>query len=108
MCPRFAVAPRPALAYLFALRPQTTFDTADIYGPSEAVIGRFRETHPDAKFEVFTKCVPNVFREKPTRATIEAGIARSCAALQQQKLDLVQLHWCVAVATDSPAVCRCA
>ena len=65
----------------------------DIYGPSESVLGSFREKNPDVQFQVFTKCVPNIFREKPTRPSIEAGISRSCAALKQQKLDLVQLHW---------------
>ena len=63
------------------------------------MLGSFREKNPDAKFQVFTKCVPNIFREKPTRASIEAGISRSCAALKQEKLDLVQLHWCAAAST---------
>jgi aryl-alcohol dehydrogenase-like predicted oxidoreductase len=76
----------------------TTFDTADIYGPSESTLGAFREAwaakHPDAKApEVFTKFVPNVMAQRPTRASVEAAIARSCAALRTSKLDLVQLHW---------------
>lgn len=76
----------------------TTFDTADIYGPSEAALGAFRQAraaqHPDAPpVEVFTKYVPNIFQSRPTRASVEAAISRSCAALRTQTLDLVQLHW---------------
>lgn len=89
---RCALAPRyPRRRVRF--RENADFDSQDIYGPSESVLGSFREKNPDKSFQVFTKCVPNIFREKPTRASIEAGISRSCAALKQQKLDLVQLHW---------------
>ena len=81
-----------------ALAGLTTFDTADIYGPSEQVLGAFREAwatrHPTlAPPEVFTKLVPNIFRERPTKATVEAAIQRSCAALRTRQLDCVQLHW---------------
>jgi aryl-alcohol dehydrogenase-like predicted oxidoreductase len=76
----------------------TTFDTADIYGPSEAVIGEFRAAwaarNPQAPApEVFTKYVPNIFQQRPTRALVEAAVARSCAALRSPSLDVVQMHW---------------
>ncbi len=43
--------------------------------------------------QVFTKYVPNVYRERVTPAAVQAAVRRSCAALQVQQLDLVQMHW---------------
>lgn len=43
--------------------------------------------------QVFTKLVPNIFCQKFTPKLIEDGVRKSMAALQVQKLDLVQLHW---------------
>ena len=76
----------------------TTLDTADIYGPSEAIIGACREALMEANPgsappEVFTKYVPNVYQSRPTRASVEAAVARSCKALRCETLDVVQLHW---------------
>ena len=75
----------------------TTFDTADIYGPSERVLGAFRASwnakHPDKPIEIFTKLVPNIFQQRPTKQSVEAAIERSCAALGMTTLDMVQLHW---------------
>ncbi|CAM6041647.1 unnamed protein product [Sphagnum compactum] len=92
---------------LYAAHGLTTFDTADIYGPSEAILGKFREQWENRKrnqsggdvhhqmqdLQVFTKLVPNIFRQKFTPKLIEDGVRKSMAALQVQKLDLVQLHW---------------
>jgi aryl-alcohol dehydrogenase-like predicted oxidoreductase len=38
----------------------TTWDLADIYGPAESLIGKFREKiGPEKKFQALTKFVPN-------------------------------------------------
>eukprot|EP00741_Cyanophora_paradoxa_P001834 tig00000507_g1777.t1 len=78
----------------------TTFDTADIYGPSESVIGEFlrryrkeRGAEAAGRVQVFTKLVPNIFREQPTAAVVERTLRRSLAALGLEALDMVQLHW---------------
>ena len=42
---------------------------------------------------MFTKYVPNIFQQRPTKASVEAAIQRSCAALRMSSLDMVQLHW---------------
>lgn len=77
----------------------TTFDTADIYGPSEAILGEFRRAWAERKGagapqpQLFTKYVPNIFQSRPTRASVEASIRRSLKALDVPALDLVQMHW---------------
>lgn len=85
-----------------AARGLTTFDTADIYGPSEATLGVFRELWGTSRsgeedrpedVQIFTKFVPNIFRVVPDRKFVRASIDRSRAALRMEELDLVQLHW---------------
>ena len=69
---------------------------ADIYGPSETILGALNtacEERGRPKPQIFTKLVPNIMRERPTTASVEAAIRRSCAALRVDALDLVQLHW---------------
>ena len=87
--------------FLNATSPRLTHspaDTADIYGPSEQVLGVFvegwRAKHGDSKpVQVFTKYVPNIFQQRPTKQSVEAAIQRSCTALRMPTLDMVQLHW---------------
>ncbi|KAG2453638.1 hypothetical protein HYH02_001851 [Chlamydomonas schloesseri] len=75
----------------------TSFDTADIYGPSEEILGQWQRAHAAAggapPVQVFTKYVPNIFQQRPTPAAVEAAVRRSLNKLQVDKLDLVQMHW---------------
>uniref|UniRef100_A0A383V713 NADP-dependent oxidoreductase domain-containing protein n=1 Tax=Tetradesmus obliquus TaxID=3088 RepID=A0A383V713_TETOB len=74
----------------------TTFDTADIYGPSEGILGQFSSSWKDAgkqPLQVFTKYVPNIFNSRPSPASVEAAIKKSLSNLQVEQLDLVQMHW---------------
>ncbi|KAG0591614.1 hypothetical protein KC19_1G188300 [Ceratodon purpureus] len=86
---------------MYARSGLTSFDTADIYGPSESILGAFRErwvkeseqSDGSRDVQVFTKFCPNIFRMKMTPQVVEQSIRRSMAALGVQKLDLVQMHW---------------
>ncbi|GLI58795.1 hypothetical protein VaNZ11_000555, partial [Volvox africanus] len=74
----------------------TSYDTADIYGPSEEILGRYLKAHSAAgagPVQVFTKYVPNIFQQQLTPRAVEAAIRRSMAKLEVDQLDLVQLHW---------------
>lgn len=74
----------------------TTFDTADIYGPSEGILGEFQFSWAEqgnAPVQILTKYVPNIFQQKVTPASVEAAVRRSLSALRLQQLDLVQMHW---------------
>ena len=73
----------------------TTFDCADIYTGTEAMLGKFRASlHDPDSIQVHTKFVP----DKTTLAdlddaTIDAVIDRSRRRLRVETLDLVQFHW---------------
>lgn len=74
----------------------TSFDTADIYGPSEQILGAFSakwKEQGNKPVEILTKFVPNIFQVKPTPANVEASIRKSMKNLQTSRLDSVQLHW---------------
>lgn len=74
----------------------TSFDTADIYGPSEQILGEFQKSWVDSgnpPVQIFTKYVPNIFNSTPTPASVEAAVQKSLANLQMDSLDLVQMHW---------------
>lgn len=74
----------------------TTFDTADIYGPSEEILGAFQSAwraEGKPSVQVLTKYVPNIFNQKVTPRAVEAAIQRSLLKLKVSSLDLVQLHW---------------
>lgn len=81
----------------FAAAGFTSFDTADIYGPSEQLLGQFQAAWSSSggpPLQLLTKYVPNIFQSgAPAPAAVEAAIRRSLANLQVQSLDLVQLHW---------------
>jgi aryl-alcohol dehydrogenase-like predicted oxidoreductase len=75
----------------------TTFDCADIYTGVEEMIGAFRESLPAsdrARLQVHTKFVPD-WSDLPRVDFdyVERIIARSCARLRVEALDLVQFHW---------------
>lgn len=69
----------------------TTLDTADIYGPSELIVGKFVKTQPKAipctKFCCFR------YLEEITRSEVRQRIQRSCERLQVDKLPLVAFFW---------------
>lgn len=70
-----------------------TFDTADIYGPSEQILGEFQRrvlaNEPEAKLEFYTKFVTG----DPSPAAARRTNDRSRQALGVQSLRLVQFHW---------------
>lgn len=77
------------------------FDTGDIYGDSESMIGKFlqqyRKDYGDEKAEkirVHTKFVPDLNAlEDLTYEDVETIIHRSRKRLGLEALDLVQFHW---------------
>jgi aryl-alcohol dehydrogenase-like predicted oxidoreductase len=73
----------------------TTFDCADIYEGTEAMLGRFRKTLKDpTSIQVHTKFVPDkATLAELDAATIDAVIDRSRQRLGVDMLDLVQFHW---------------
>ncbi len=64
------------------------FDTADIYGRSEQVLGRLLKGRDTI---VFTKAV--FFSGVPTPNQIRSKIENSLRTLQRDRLDCVQVHW---------------
>lgn len=74
----------------------TIFDTADVYGDgrSESIIGRFLAARPELDIFVATKIGRRVelLPEFYTAENFRAWVDRSRANLQQDTLDLVQLH----------------
>ena len=69
----------------------TTLDTADIYGPSELIVGKFVSGQPKAipctKFCCFR------FLDDINRAEVRQRIVKSCERLQVSQLPLVQFFW---------------
>ena len=69
----------------------TTLDSADIYGPSELIMGKFVGNQPGAipctKFCCFR------YLEDINRDEVKLRIQRACERLQVQKLPLVQFFW---------------
>jgi aryl-alcohol dehydrogenase-like predicted oxidoreductase len=66
----------------------TTFDTADIYGRSEQVLGRLLKGRDSL---VLTKAV--FFEGVPTQNQVRSKIENSLRNLQRDRLDYVQIHW---------------
>ncbi len=74
----------------------TLFDCADHYVGVEALIGEFRRRYPDhaRRVRVSTKLVPDLASlPRLTRADVARIVDTSLARLDQERLDLVQLHW---------------
>lgn len=69
----------------------TTLDTADIYGPSEIIVGKFVKNQPKAipctKFCCFR------FLDEINREEVKQRIQKACERLQVPKLPLVQFFW---------------
>lgn len=85
----------------FARAGISTFDTADIYGPSESFIGQFLRAGGGGAggaatpARVLTKhCVfsPADLR-RPSREAVRRGVLASCRNLGLPSLDLVQFYW---------------
>ncbi|KXZ50070.1 hypothetical protein GPECTOR_18g49 [Gonium pectorale] len=75
----------------------TTIDTADNYGPSEALIGQYLRLHPwqAASTTVATKLSYLTAEEMSgvNRTLVEYAVRSSLVRLGRQRLDLVQLQW---------------
>ena len=69
----------------------TTLDTADIYGPSETIVGKFVKSQ--SKAVPLTKLCCFRFLEEITREEVRQRVLRSCERLQVSKLPLVQFFW---------------
>ena len=66
----------------------THFDTADIYGRSESIVGRLLKGR---NCTILTKAV--FFDNIPTPTQIRSKIENSLRNLQRDTLDCVQIHW---------------
>ncbi len=72
----------------------TTLDTADIYGPSEIIIGKFiQQQHSKSSIVPMTKFCCFRYLEEIDRNEVRQRILKSCERLQVQKLPLVQFFW---------------
>jgi len=73
----------------------TTFDTADIYGPSEELIGKYLDSRGGSEgLQVFTKfCCFGADMNAITDKMVEKRIKASRMKLKVENLDLVQLYW---------------
>lgn len=85
--------PHPTRAPLTGI---TTIDTADIYGPSEALVGRFLRLCPEraASAQVLTKI--SFFGEDLRHVSadlVRYKVRSSLARLGVQRASLVQLYW---------------
>ena len=76
----------------------TTWDLADIYGPAESFIGKFRKTLEKLKgkdelknSQALTKFVPNP--GPMTKSIVEYHIDQSLEKMNADCLDLIQFHW---------------
>lgn len=69
----------------------STLDTADIYGPSEIIMGKFVSEQPKAI--PMTKFCCFRYLEEINRAEVRERILKSCERLQVSKLPLVQFFW---------------
>ena len=70
----------------------TTLDTADIYGPSEQIIGKFLEEKPEGVVPC-TKFCCFKFLHEIDRSEVKTRIKGACERLQVEKLPLVQFFW---------------
>ena len=72
----------------------TTWDLADIYGPAESFIGKFRKNLSEnqrSQSQALTKFVPNP--GPMTKSIVEYHIDQSLLKMNTDSLDLVQFHW---------------
>jgi len=76
----------------YALANFTAFDTADIYGPSEQILGQFRQSLDDdtaGALRFFTKYVT----DSPASQEADRINLQSRRSLGVEALDMVQFHW---------------
>jgi aryl-alcohol dehydrogenase-like predicted oxidoreductase len=76
----------------------TTWDLADIYGPAEDLIGKFRSKllklrgkEELDRIQALTKWVPSP--RKITRSTVTENIQKSLNRMNVSSIDLLQFHW---------------
>ena len=70
----------------------TTWDLADIYGPAESLIGKFRRSMgADEKFQALTKFVPNP--GPMSNSIVTHYIEQSLQKMDTDCIDLLQFHW---------------
>jgi len=70
----------------------TTLDTADIYGPSEQIMGRFLKDKPEGAVAC-TKFCCFKFLDEIDRTEVKTRIQKACERLQVDSLPLVQFFW---------------
>ena len=75
----------------------TTLDSADIYGPSELIVGKFVNSLADNNISPpvvpCTKFCCFRYLEDISREEVKSRIQRACERLQVSKLPLVQFFW---------------
>ena len=70
----------------------TTWDLADIYGPAESLIGKFRDkVGLEKKFQALTKFVPNP--GPMSNSIVSYYIEQSLQKMNTDCIDLLQFHW---------------
>ena len=88
----------------FAEAGMTTYVCGDIYVGVESKLGKFRKIYKDrygeeaaGRLKVFTTYVPYFLEEENLRnhgfADVEKIINRSLERLEQERIDLIQMHW---------------
>ena len=68
----------------------TTWDLADIYGPAESLIGKFRDKVGN-NFQALTKFVPNP--GPMSNSIVSYHIEQSLQKMKADCIDLLQFHW---------------
>ena len=68
----------------------TTWDLADIYGPAESLIGKFRDKGEN-NFQALTKFVPNP--GPMSNSIVSHYIDQSLEKMKTSCIDLLQFHW---------------
>lgn len=75
----------------------TALDTADIYGPSERIIGSYRNSYPEESrnCQVLTKfcCFGDSMFQAAKRDFVASSVNRSRSAIGVDSLDCVQFFW---------------
>jgi len=69
----------------------TTWDLADIYGPAESLIGKFREKINKTQSQALTKFVPNP--GPMSSSIVNYYIEQSLKKMNVDCIDLLQFHW---------------
>jgi len=72
----------------------STWDMADIYGPAEEFLGKFRKVLDEnelSKMQALTKFVPNT--GPMSRSIVEHYIDQSIQRMNVKSIDVLQFHW---------------